>query len=93
MSCSAVCRPPGAARAYWLRWAGLVCYVFGVATVDDLRVLGAPVDNPVATARFINRLALRGAQKARLLRAFLRERRLRLTTDVLVAARDYSFFL
>ncbi len=61
--------------------------------VDDLRALGAPVSDPVATARFLDRLALEPVQRARLLREFLRETGQRLTTEVLVAARNYSFFL
>jgi len=64
-----------------------------VAALDDLRNLNAPVDDPVSTARFIAQLALSGEQKARLLREYLREAQQGLTTAVLIAARDYSFFL
>lgn len=64
-----------------------------MATLDDLRSVGAPVSDAVATARFIDRLALTGQQKARLLRVYLREVRQTLTTEVLVAARNYAFFL
>lgn len=65
----------------------------GMGALDDLRALRGPVDNPVATARFIAQLNLRSAQKARLLRQYLRETRRRLSTEILVAARDFSFFL
>ena len=64
-----------------------------MAVLDDLLNLGAPVSNPVATARFLDQLALTPVQKARLLRSYLRETAQRLTTEVLVAARNYSFFL
>ena len=64
-----------------------------MATLDDLKALGAPVDDAVAVARFIAQLAVGSQQKARLLRSYLREVGQSLTTDVLVAARDYSFFL
>lgn len=64
-----------------------------MGAVDDLRVLGAPVDDAVGVAAFISQLSMTGQQKARLLREYLRERRVRLSTEVLVAARDYSFFL
>jgi len=64
-----------------------------MAAVEDLRLLGAPVEDSVLTARFIATLALSGQQKARLLREYLRESGQGLTTEVLVAARDFSFHL
>ncbi len=64
-----------------------------MAALDDLRLLGAPTEDAVLTARFIATLALSGQQKARLLREYLREVNKGLTTEVLVAARDFSFFL
>ena len=76
-----------------LHLVGVRVYGFFVAALDDLKGLGAPVDDSVATARFIAQLALSNQQKARLLRNYLRESSKALTTDVLVAARDYSFFL
>lgn len=64
-----------------------------MSALDDLKLFGAPVDNPISTARFISRLALRGQEQARLLRGYLSESHWRLTAEVLVAARDYSFYL
>ena len=64
-----------------------------MSTVSDLRALGAPVAFPVALARFISDLDLSGQQKARLLRDYLDETGARLNAEVLVAARDYSFYL
>lgn len=64
-----------------------------MSTVRDLRDMGAPVALPVATAAFIAKLDLSGQQKARLLREYLDETGQRLNAEVLVAARDYSFYL
>ncbi len=64
-----------------------------MGALDDLRALGAPVDDAAKTARFIASLAATGAQKARLLRSYLREASEPLTREVLIEARDYSFFL
>lgn len=64
-----------------------------MGSLDDLRALGAPVDDAEATARFIATLAVTGVQKARLLRSYLRESGQGLSREVLIEARDYSFFL
>ncbi len=64
-----------------------------MAVVDDLRALGAPVGDDVLVARFLDQLALTSQQKARTLRGYLRETGGRLSTEVLVAARNYSFYL
>lgn len=64
-----------------------------MAVLDDLAVVGAPVTDPVALARWLAALPLAGPQQARLLRQYLAERGEPLTRAVLVAARDYSFEL
>jgi hypothetical protein len=64
-----------------------------VAVVDDLRLFGAPVDDAVPTAAFINTINVSSQQKARLLREYLRETRVTLSREILVAARDYQFYL
>lgn len=76
-----------------LTQGAILCLAGRVGSLEDLVVLGAPVSNPVETARFIDRLALAPVQKARLLRQYLRESQQRLSTEVLVAARNYSFYL
>jgi hypothetical protein len=64
-----------------------------MGALDDLRALGAPIDDAPSTARFINQLQLSGQQKARLLREYLRAAHQDLSRAVLIEARDYSFFL
>lgn len=41
--------------------------------IDDLRFIGAPVDDPVQTARFIGGMILTKRQKAALLKDYLGE--------------------
>jgi hypothetical protein len=89
----ASCRQLARRLAGRLRWVRFLWYWLGVAAVSDLTSLGAPVADAIGTARFIATLALTGQQKARLLREYLRETRLRLSNEVLIAARDYSFYL
>lgn len=61
--------------------------------LDDLRALGAPVDDAALTARFIALLNMGDQQKARLLKDYLRESGVVLSHAILVEARDYSFYL
>ena len=44
-----------------------------MATIADLRFLGVPVDDPIATAKFINGMILTDRQKAATLRDYLIE--------------------
>lgn len=60
---------------------------------SDLQALGADIRDPVLVATFIAGLDLSGQAKAHLLRSWLNEVGGRLTAEVLVAARDYSFHL
>lgn len=60
---------------------------------DDLRALGIPVVDPVGVARGLDLLEMSSASKARVLREYLRESGQDLTAAVLVAARNYSFYL
>lgn len=64
-----------------------------MTATEDLLALGAPVHDRVLVARFIAQLALSSQQKAALLRGYLEEYRLSITTEVLIEARDYSFYL
>ena len=64
-----------------------------MSATEDLRVLGADVLDPVHVAEFIAKLSLGGKIQAHLLRSYLLETGGRLNAAVLVAARDYSFFL
>lgn len=62
-------------------------------TLSELVDLGAPLRSAVLTAAFISKLDLSGKQKARLLRDYLFLSGKRLTREVLIQARDYSFYL
>jgi len=64
-----------------------------MGVVDDLRLLGGPVDDAVPLATFLNTLNISSQQKARFLRDYLRETRVTLSREILVAARDYQFYL
>ncbi len=57
-----------------------------MAAVADLRFIGAPVEDAVATARFIAGLVLTRRQKASLLKEFLAERGFPLSDEVRAAA-------
>ena len=57
---------------------------------DDLSFMGAPVDNPVATAGFIGGLILTKRQKAALLKDYLTESGKALSDEVRRAADAYA---
>lgn len=57
--------------------------------VDDLSFVGAPVDNPVSTAGFIGGMILTKRQKAALLKDYLLEKGLVITTEIRRAADAY----
>lgn len=61
-----------------------------MGAVEDLRLIGAPVGDPVATARWIGGLIMTRRQKAALLREYLTELGLSLTTQVREAAEQYA---
>jgi hypothetical protein len=84
---------PGASLASGLTCGRVFLYFGGMAAVDDLRALGAPVGDAALTAGFIAQLNMGDQQKARLLRDYLRESGVVLSRAILVAARDYSFYL
>lgn len=56
----------------------------------DLRFVGAPVDDPVATARFIGGMILTKRQKANLLKSYLSEKGVSLSSDIRAAADAYA---
>lgn len=58
--------------------------------VADLKFVGAPVDDPVGTAKFISGMILTKRQKAALLKTYLSEKGLSLSSDVRVAADAYA---
>lgn len=60
-----------------------------MATIDDLRFIGAPVDDPRATAQFIGGMILTRRQKAALLKEYLREKGLVISTEIRRAADAY----
>lgn len=64
-----------------------------MGAVADLVEFGADIGDPVAVAKFIAGLNLSGQMQARLLRDYIKEMRLRLTREILIEARDYSFYL
>lgn len=57
-----------------------------MSAVDDLRFVGAPVDDPVRTATFISGMVLTKRQKAVLLKDYLQAQGLSLTADIRKAA-------
>lgn len=59
----------------------------------DLAFVGAPVNDPVAVARFIGGMVLTRRQMASLLRRFLEDSGLALTEEVRRAAEAYAEFL
>ncbi len=63
-----------------------------MASIADLRLLGAPVENPVATATFINGLIITRRQKASTLRDYLTEVGIEISDEVRNAASDYLEF-
>lgn len=64
-----------------------------MAVSDDLRVLGAPVEDPIQTALFVRGLVLTRRQKAALLLEYLRERGLPVTQQIREAADPFAEFL
>lgn len=58
--------------------------------VADLQFVGAPVEDPVGTARFIAGMILTRRQKAALLKEYLREKGLSLTDEIRRAADPYA---
>lgn len=56
----------------------------------DLRFIGAPVEDPVATARFIAGLILTRRQKAALLKEYLVDTNRVLTAEVRAAADAFA---
>jgi hypothetical protein len=58
--------------------------------IADLRFVGAPVDDPVATARFIGGMILTKRQKAGLLKNYLSEKGVSLSSDIRAAADVYA---
>ncbi len=61
-----------------------------MAALADLRFIGAPVDDTVATTRFIAGLVLTRRQKATLLKEFLAERGVPLSDEVRAAADPFA---
>lgn len=57
--------------------------------IEDLRVIGAPVDDPVALARFIGGLILTRRQKAALLKDYLQQKGVALDASIRSAADQY----
>lgn len=57
-----------------------------MAEVEDLRFLGAMVDDPVATAAFIGGLVLTRRQKLSLLERYLTQLGLTMTPEIRAAA-------
>lgn len=55
-----------------------------------MRFIGAPVEDPVATARFIDGLVLTRRQKASALKEYLSDARLPLSAAVRAAATSYA---
>jgi tRNA A22 N-methylase len=64
-----------------------------MSAASDLQALGADVRDPVLVAKFIAALSLSGQAQAHLLRSYLIETGARLNAEVLVAARDFSYYL
>lgn len=60
-----------------------------MSKVDDLRFIGAPVDNPVSTAGFIGGMILTKRQKASLLKDYLQEKGVSLNSEIRRAADAY----
>lgn len=58
--------------------------------VADLQFVGAPVEDPVGTARFIAGMILTRRQKAALLKEYLREKGISLTDEIRRAADPYA---
>jgi hypothetical protein len=56
----------------------------------DLRFVGAPVDDPVATARFIAGMVLTKRQKAALLKTYLSDTGRSLSSEIRTAADQYA---
>lgn len=61
-----------------------------MGAIDDLRFVGAPVDDPVGIARFISGMILTKRQKAGLLKTYLSEKGLSLSADIRSAADQYA---
>ena len=61
--------------------------------IDDLQLLGAPVDDPVATAVFIGGLVMTRRQKASLLQEYLRATGRTVTPAIREAADAFAEFL
>lgn len=64
-----------------------------MGAVTDLELLGADISDPVAVAKFIAGMNLNGQAQARLLKDYVKEMGIRLTREILIEARDYSFHL
>jgi hypothetical protein len=60
-----------------------------MSKIDDLRFVGAPVDNPVGTAAFIGGMVLTKRQKASLLKDYLIEKGVSLSAEIRRAADAY----
>lgn len=58
--------------------------------LDDLKYVGAPIDDPVSTAAFIGGMILTKRQKASLLKDYLSARGASLSSDVRRAADSYA---
>lgn len=58
--------------------------------IADLRFVGAPVDDAVATARFIGGMILTKRQKAALLKTYLSEKGVALSLNIRTAADAYA---
>jgi hypothetical protein len=58
--------------------------------IADLRFVGAPVDDPVATARYIAGMILTKRQKANLLKTYLSEKGVSLSSEIRSAADQYA---
>lgn len=61
-----------------------------MAVIDDLRFVGAPVDDPVATAGFIAGMILTKRQKASLLKDYLAGKGVSLSVEIRRAADPYA---
>lgn len=58
--------------------------------LDDLKYVGAPIDDPVRTAAFIGGMILTKRQKASLLKDYLSAKGASLSQDVRKAADSYA---
>lgn len=61
-----------------------------MGAIDDLRFVGASVDDSVGVARFISGMILTKRQKASLLKTYLSEKGVSLSVEIRSAADQYA---